>query len=96
MRDGVIQRFEFCAELAWKSAREYLQAEGYDNINSPKATMRVAFADGLIDDEAGWLSLIESRNKTSHIYDESVADDVYQKISGQYLQLFADLADRLK
>lgn len=96
VRDGVIQRFEFCAELAWKSAWEYLQAEGYDNVNSPKATMRVAFADGLIDDESGWLTLIDSRNKTSHIYDESVPDDVYQQISSCYLRLFVDLADKLK
>ncbi|MGN1443921.1 MAG: nucleotidyltransferase substrate binding protein [Acutalibacteraceae bacterium] len=28
-RDGVIQRFEFCTELAWKSTREYLLAQGY-------------------------------------------------------------------
>lgn len=28
VRDGVIQRFEFCAELAWKTLREYLLDQG--------------------------------------------------------------------
>ena len=28
IRDGVIQRFEFCAELAWKTLREYLLDQG--------------------------------------------------------------------
>ncbi len=96
VRDGVIQRFEFCAELAWKSTREYLQSEGYENINSPKSTMRTAYADGIIDDEKGWLSLIESRNSTSHIYDEQMANDVYKEICCNYLPLFVDLAEKLK
>lgn len=50
MRDGVIQRFEFTTELAWKTTREYLFDQGYSGFNSPKATMREAFADGLIED----------------------------------------------
>ena len=29
VRDGVIQRFEFCTELAWKTCREYLLEQGY-------------------------------------------------------------------
>mgnify|MGYP002650598697 CR=1 FL=1 len=28
IRDGVFQRFEFCTELAWKAAREYLLDQG--------------------------------------------------------------------
>ena len=36
VRDGTIQRFEFCTELAWKTMREYLLDQGYTNINSPK------------------------------------------------------------
>ena len=53
VRDGVIQRFEFCTELAWKTMREYLIDQGYTELNSPKATIRQAFASGLILDEAG-------------------------------------------
>ena len=55
IRDGVIQRFEFCTELAWKTLREYLLDQGYTEINSPKSVMKQAFADGILDHEEGWL-----------------------------------------
>lgn len=96
IRDGVIQRFEFSAELAWKSMREYLLAEGYDNINSPKSTLKTAFADGIIDDEQSWLDLIQSRNLTSHLYDEAMADTIYEKIQLIYLPLFEKLIKKLQ
>ena len=56
-RDGVIQRFEFCTELAWKSTREYLLSEGYVDINSPKTVMKQAYADNIIEDDEAWLGL---------------------------------------
>ena len=49
VRDGTIQRFEFCTELAWKTMREYLLDQGYTNINSPKEVIKQAFAFGMID-----------------------------------------------
>ena len=70
VRDGVIQRFEFCAELAWKTMREYLLDQGYTEINSPKAVIRQAFAYGMIEDADGWVRLMNDRNLTSHVYDE--------------------------
>ena len=94
-RDGVIQRFEFCAELAWKAARDYMLAEGYTEINSPKAVMRTAFADGLIDDEAGWLALLNARNLTSHLYDEAAAEELFSAIQTKYLRLLRELTDKL-
>lgn len=53
VRDGVIQRFEFCTELAWKTVREYLIEQGYADINSPKSVMKTAFSDGLLTKTAG-------------------------------------------
>lgn len=95
VRDGVIQRFEFCTELAWKSTREYLLDQGYTEINSPKAVMRLAYADGLISDDVLWVSLLNDRNLTSHIYDEATAAAVFGKISAVYLPLFRDLIKAL-
>lgn len=91
MRDGVIQRFEFTTELAWKSCREILQDEGFVNIDSPKAVMRQALASGLIDDGDGWVSLLQARNITSHMYSEDQAVAIYQSIRQTFLPLFLAL-----
>lgn len=95
VRDGVIQRFEFTAELAWKSAREYLLDQGYTDINSPKAVMQAAFSDGLLEDDTGWVSLLNARNITSHVYDEQQAAQIYAAIDTQYIALFEQLQANL-
>lgn len=94
-RDGVIQRFEFCTELAWKSTLEYLLSEGYVDINSPKTVVKQAYADNLIDDEGAWLELLYSRNLTSHLYDDNTASDIFNSIKNKYLGLFEELIDKL-
>lgn len=95
MRDGAIQRFEFCAELAWKATREYLIEQGYADINSPKSVMKQAYADGLLDNEEAWLQLMQDRNLTSHIYDETTADTIYRRIEQSYCKLLQGLATLL-
>lgn len=94
-RDGVIQRFELCTELAWKSTREYLLSEGYVDINSPKTVMKQAYADNIIEDEQSWLRLLYSRNLTSHIYDDSTATEIFNSIKDEYLSLFRKLIEKL-
>lgn len=95
VRDGAIQRFEISAELAWKATQDYLEEQGYLDVHSPKAVMRKAYLEGLVTDEQGWLSLLDARNKTSHLYDDIVADQVYQRIQGTYLPLLDTLGQRL-
>ena len=95
MRDGIIQRFEFCTELMWKTVREYLLDQGYTDINSPKSVMKKAFADGIIQEEAPWIDLLAARNATSHIYDEETAVKIFQQISSQYYPMFLNLIDAL-
>lgn len=47
-RDGLIQRFEFTVELAWKSIKEYLEDQGSTTpIATPRAVLKEAFAAGL-------------------------------------------------
>lgn len=96
VRDGVIQRFEFCTELAWKATREYLIDEGYTDLNSPKSVMRQAYADGIVSDERAWIDLLTARNITSHVYDDDTAADVFEKIRTIYLGLFKSLIQKLK
>lgn len=95
VRDGVIQRFEFCTELAWKTTREYLIDQGHVELNSPKAVMRQAYADGLVSDSAAWVELLNDRNLTAHLYDEATAAAIFEKVATTYLPLFQKLAAEL-
>lgn len=95
VRDGVIQRFEFCTELAWKATREYLIDQGYTDINSPKSALKTAYADGIVNDETAWLSLLNDRNLTSHIYDDATAAEIFGRIQTTHTALFDELVSRL-
>jgi len=95
VRDGVIQRFEFTTELAWKAAREYLMDQGFVDINSPKSVMKEAFSYGLITDDKIWIQILNDRNLTSHIYKEEIADEICDRIIKTHFQEFKALSKRL-
>ena len=95
VRDGVIQRFEFTTELAWKATREYLMDQGFVDINSPKSVMKEAFSYGLITDDKIWVQLLNDRNLTSHIYKEEIADEICERIIKTYFQELKALSKRL-
>ena len=95
VRDGAIQRFEFCIAVAWKTIREYLLDQGFSDLNSPKSVMREAYAYHVIDDEKLWISALGDRNLTSHVYDEKTADDIYLRICGSYIHIFKKLIVKL-
>ena len=95
VRDGVIQRFEFTAELAWKTMREYLLLQEISDINSPKSVMAEAYNNHIITDELGWLQILRDRNSTSHIYDEEDAQEIYKRIISTHIMLFDKLKEKL-
>lgn len=57
--------------------------------------MRQAYADGLIVDQSGWLKLLEDRNLTSHIYNDTTASEIFQRIGTTHLSLFRALSSQL-
>ena len=93
-RDGLIQRFEFTFELAWKSLKEYMEDQGADmnGITFSKQVFKAAYANRLIHDEAVWLSMLDARNLMSHIYDEETAVNVAQRICTEFIVPLAALA----
>ncbi len=80
MRDGVIQRFEYTFELAWKMLKRYLEEYGLEKVDSltNRDLFRVGFEQGLLRDAEAWLAYLKSRNLTSHTYDQATAQAVYQ------------------
>ena len=77
-RDGVIQRFEFTFELLWKTLRLFLEEEGII-CSTPKECMKEAFRINWLNDEDIFLNMLKDRNKTSHIYDKSMASEELKK-----------------
>lgn len=85
-RDGLIQRFEFTVELAWKSIKEYLEDQGMVlSIASPRGILKEAFAAGIISDAKQWNDILTARNLTSHVYDEETAERIARQICTDFL-----------
>lgn len=91
-RDGLIQRFEFTVELAWKSLREYLEDQGVVlSVSSPRAVLKEAYAVGVIDDADTWNAILTARNLTSHVYDEATATEIARQICEDFIPSLRDL-----
>ncbi len=95
-RDGLIQRFEFTFELAWKTLKACFEQEGLIGLTSPKPVLKEAYAAGLLKTEEGWLDMLVDRNSTAHIYSEQLAVQICQRIQDRYIGEFNELAARLR
>lgn len=95
VRDGAIQRFEFCTELAWKTTREYLAEQGFLELNSPKTVMREAYSYKIINDQDTWIQILNDRNLTSHVYDEKTADEIFKRIGTSHILALKQLSKYL-
>ena len=93
-RDGLIQRFEFTVELAWKSLKEYLEDQGMVlSIASPRGILKEAFAAGVISDAEQWNNILTARNLTSHVYEEETAEQIARQICTDFLPTLKKLRD---
>ncbi len=97
VRDAAIKRYELCYELAWKSVQEKLRTEGLEICPSPKQCFKQAFSQGWIapEQEPIFAEMVKNRNLTTHIYNETLADEIYQKLAS-YLLLFESLLSKLE
>ena len=94
-KQGVIQAFEFTHELAWNLLKDFLQAQGNQNIKGSRDATREAFKVELIQNGEQWMAMIQSRNVSSHTYDERTAERLTNAIIHQYYPLFVALKDEM-
>ncbi len=92
---GSIQYFEFCFELAWKTVRLFVSHQGLVGVESPRAALRTAFAQGWIDSEPIWLEMLEARNRMFHTYSAEAALVVFNRLAA-FLDALSALADKLR
>lgn len=93
--DSLIKRFEFTYEMAWKLMMSYEKENGITELMGSKDVVRRAFAMSLIENGETWLEMIDDRNKTSHLYDEEMAEDMIDDIVHTYFPLFLELRNKM-
>ncbi|HKL32729.1 MAG TPA: nucleotidyltransferase substrate binding protein [Tangfeifania sp.] len=95
-KQGLIQAFEFTHELAWNTLKDFFEYQGNTSITGSRDAMREAFNKGIIQNGEGWMDMIRSRNKSSHTYNEEVAEEIVFHIRETYYPLFAELKTSLE
>jgi len=95
-KQGFIQGFEFTFELAWNVMKDYLEEQGIMNIVGSKSAVKNAFQNGLIDDGQIWMDMIESRNISSHSYDEETANKIIEQIKNIYFLHFQKFLNKME
>lgn len=89
---GLIRAFEFTHELAWKTLKDFLEHRSVQHLYGSKDVTRAAFKTGLLENGEAWMNMIQSRNLTSHTYDEATAAQTASAIHSSYVAEF----DRLR
>ena len=92
----MIQAFEFTHELAWNTLKDFLESRGVAGLYGSKDASRAAFAAGLIANGDAWMRMIQSRNQTTHTYDQKTAEAIAEAVMSSYLPEFEALQMRFR
>jgi nucleotidyltransferase substrate binding protein (TIGR01987 family) len=96
VKEGVIQRFEFTHELAWKLMKDFLEHEGIAGIVGSRSATREAFNKSLITNGQEWMNMIESRNNTVHTYNKNILETEFSKVITFYFPLLKAFLQKMK
>ena len=94
-QQGLVKAFEYTYELAWNTLKDFLQFQGYTDIVGSRDTIRTAFSESLVADGHVWMRMIESRNKTSHTYNEATAREIADEVRTHFFPAFCALEETL-
>lgn len=95
-REGLIQRFEFTFELAWKTLQDYHEDNGHEDVRGPRKVIKQAFADNLISDGQSWINMMDSRNDSVHTYSEPSIIKIFDDVRNIYAELLNNLILKLR
>lgn len=94
MRDGAIQRFEYCFELAWKTVKIIIEYEDKEIGGSPRSILQKAIVIGILEDEEEWFRMLLERNNSVHTYREEIAKEIAGHLKVNYT-IMKKLCDRI-
>ncbi len=91
--EGVVQRFEYTFELAWKCLKDYLVWSGQDLIErTPRHVIKVGASVGIVEDGQTWIDMLERRNLLSHTYNEEMFEAAVVDLRDQFGHALRQLA----
>ena len=94
LKEGLIQRFEYTQELAWKVMKDYEEYQGLTDIQGSRDAIRKALQMGIVESRS-WMDTIVSRNLTSHCYDEAELNQVLGQIINDYMPIFKSFSVKM-
>lgn len=90
--DGTIQRFEFSIELFWKVLRRALLESGIES-GTPREAIQKAYQAKWLTDDKLWIQMLQDRNRSSHVYEEGIAQEIYSRVPQYYEIMMAALSE---
>lgn len=95
-KEGVIQRFEYSLELAWKTAKDFLEESGAVIAPvTPREVLKQAFAAKILGDGQVWIDMLNHRNLLAHTYDCAVFEEAVEALAARYLPAIEELHEFL-
>lgn len=68
-KEGIVQRFKYTFELAWKTLKDYLEYTGITLEQlTPYYVIKQVFSAKIIKDGQIWMDMLAHRNLMSHTY----------------------------
>lgn len=97
-KEGLIQRFEYTFELAWKTLKDYLESKEVD-VKFPRDVIKAAFHYEIVQEGEVWMDMLEKRNLLAHTYSEERFNLAVKKINEEYFaaitQVYSYLEQKL-
>lgn len=75
--------------------KDYLSAQGVQNLFGPKNASKEAFRLGLITNGNLWAAMIVDRNRSVHTYNESTAKEIADNILTRYYPLLGEFQQKM-
>lgn len=79
-KEGLVQRFEYTFELAWKTLKDYLESQEVE-VKFPRDVIKQGFQYEIIPEGEIWMEMLEKRNMMAHTCDEEIFSDSVKQIS---------------
>lgn len=96
-KEGVIQRFEFSFELAWKTLKDFMEQDGFVFATiTPRQVLKDAFAAKILADGQVWIDMLDHRNLLSHTYNLAKFEESVTALHERYLDAFDQLHEFLQ